>query len=272
MRYALQDYTRLTWSTNATNAGSTGGAYLKALEVRNNRTYYYKMSLGDTYQGIIGHETVNEYIVHRLLQQLGIPHLTYNLINALVNVDGRIFTTPINSSIEYKRKDETKVTVESWYRYNRKDNEEPYQTLARYGFSDYLDAMFLVDFLIVNRDRHGANIEMLYDAQDNLRIAPLYDHGVSFVAPYQNNVSAIATFDPMADVQTTNFVGRQSLYYNLSLIRKPVVVNALKEEALRCILREVQPYLTPQHIQKIYAIITGRYMYARNQAVLCEKR
>lgn len=42
--------------------------------------------------------------------------------------------------------------------------------------------MLAVDFLILNRDRHGANIEVLRNARARtLRIAPLFDHGLSLL-------------------------------------------------------------------------------------------
>lgn len=35
-------------------------------------------------------------------------------------------------------------------------------------------------FLICNRDRHGANIEILSDEKEKARPAPLFVHGLSF--------------------------------------------------------------------------------------------
>lgn len=42
--------------------------------------------------------------------------------------------------------------------------------------------MIAIDYLILNRDRHGANIEILRNARARiLRIAPLFDHGLSLL-------------------------------------------------------------------------------------------
>ena len=42
--------------------------------------------------------------------------------------------------------------------------------------------MIAVDYIILNRDRHGANIEVLRNSRaHSLRIAPLFDHGLSLM-------------------------------------------------------------------------------------------
>ncbi len=47
---------------------------------------------------------------------------------------------------------------------------------------DYIYIMLVVDFVILNRDRHGANIEVLRNSRDKtLRLAPLFDHGLSLL-------------------------------------------------------------------------------------------
>jgi len=38
--------------------------------------------------------------------------------------------------------------------------------------------MFLIDYLIANRDRHGSNLEVLRNEDDDsIRMAPLFDQG-----------------------------------------------------------------------------------------------
>ena len=45
-----------------------------------------------------------------------------------------------------------------------------------------VNEMFVIDYLVLNRDRHGANIEILRDLKTKtVRPAPLFDHGLSLV-------------------------------------------------------------------------------------------
>lgn len=46
--------------------------------------------------------------------------------------------------------------------------------------------MFLFDYLICNRDRHGANIEVLQKGE-NYRLAPIFDNGLSFLFSCYND-------------------------------------------------------------------------------------
>lgn len=51
----------------------------------------------------------------------------------------------------------------------------PHEFCVREGWKKYIDSMIAVDFLILNRDRHGANNEVLRNARAHtLRIAPLF--------------------------------------------------------------------------------------------------
>lgn len=84
-----QDMTHLSWS-KIRNSSGTAGSFLKAYSILGGRKTYYKLSNYDKARGVIGHECVNEIIVDRLLDILGIPHLHYQLIHA----DPTFVTTP----------------------------------------------------------------------------------------------------------------------------------------------------------------------------------
>lgn len=76
-----QDLTYLDWSLIRHSSG-TAGSFLKSYEEVTEHKIYYKLSDYDATKGIVGHESVNEIIVDRLLDILGIEHLHYRLINA----------------------------------------------------------------------------------------------------------------------------------------------------------------------------------------------
>ena len=69
-----------------------------------------------------GIECINELIVSRLMEILQIEHLSYDL--------------------------------------HRREKESPLEFFVRIGWQKYVYQMLLVDYLICNRDRHGANIEI----------------------------------------------------------------------------------------------------------------
>ena len=77
--------------------------------------------------------------------------------------------------------------------------------------------MILVDFLILNRDRHGANIEIIMGKNGTERMAPLFDHGLSFMF----NCSAeaeIEMFDVLEDKPVQSFIGSKSTKSNLKIL------------------------------------------------------
>ena len=82
----LQDLRYLNWSRTRKSSG-TAGSFLKSYEESGNRKIYYKLSDFDSVKGIVGHECINEIIVQRLLNILGIEHLNYILVHALVKIN-----------------------------------------------------------------------------------------------------------------------------------------------------------------------------------------
>ena len=254
--YTLEDLTRLNWQLNTT-ATNTGGSLLKAVEGRR----YYKLSTLSSY--ITGHESVNEIIVDRLLSQIGIPHVSYTGHNALIKVDGNLFTTFLCSSEDFKNLGESKIPLDLYYAINKKESESPESFMIRLGYQTYLNQLLFVDYLIVNRDRHGANLEVLTKAA-NLRLSPLFDHGLSFVGPYQNDLERIKDFDPLTDVQANNFFGTHSLESNLRLITSPVI---LQTDVINFteLFRDLEPFITAVHTSKITDIINARLHYAKQK-------
>ena len=97
----LQDLTYLNWS-HVRNSSGTAGTFLKSQSISDGKKVYYKASNFDSENGIVGHECVNEIIVDRLLTILGVEHLSYQLIHAAIDIDGRTFETWICASEDFK--------------------------------------------------------------------------------------------------------------------------------------------------------------------------
>ena len=178
--HELQDLEYLKWSKTRNSSG-TAGSFLKAYDDSGKIKKYYKLSDYDTLNGIVGHECVNEIIVGRLMDILGIEHLQYRLIHASVFIDDKKIETYLCESDDFKERNEAKVALEDFYVAEKYEKESPIDFCKRMGWEEYIYGMLVVDFLILNRDRHGANIEVLRDRKTkSLRLAPLFDHGLSF--------------------------------------------------------------------------------------------
>lgn len=215
-----QDLTYLSWS-KIRNSSGTAGTFLKAYSEFGGKKTYYKLSDYDTFKGIVGHESVNEIIADRLLTLLGIEHLSYRLIYADIILNGRTCTAYVCASDDFKQKGEDKTALDTYYELERLDGESPFDFCVRQGWENYIYEMLVVDFLILNRDRHGANIEVLRNKKKKtIRLAPLFDHGLSLLFQIKNDVSQLAKTDPLEDKRIQCYVGGNSAFDNLLLIPK----------------------------------------------------
>lgn len=216
----LQDMRHLDWAARKMSPG-TPGCFLKAYEEVNGKRLYYKLSNYDSYRGVFGHECVNELIVSRVMNVLGIPHVMYQLIHAQIILDGK--------------EEETSM----------------YQ-------------MFCIDYLIANRDRHGSNLEVLRnDEEDSVRIAPLFDQGVSLLFSTYGDEKLLENVDVMRDFPVNNYIGAKSLEYNLSLIPRGynLQIHTLKKEDRDYIFKDINNILSEKHINKIWEMIWKRWCY-----------
>lgn len=255
-----QDLTYLKWS-HARNSSGTAGTFLKSQSVVSGEKIYYKLSNYDSEKGIVGHECVNEIIVDRLLTILGVEHLEYQLIHADIELDGRIHETWLCASKDFKQKGETKAALDNYYQINRMANESRYEFCVNNGWQKYIDTMLAVDYLIMNRDRHGANIEVLRNARKHsLRIAPLFDHGLSFLCSCFRE-KEIERFDIAADKPCQNFIGSRSTLENLRLItdKNTVFESKLKPQDKEILFEDLSSVLSETHLNKIWDMLWLRW-------------
>lgn len=255
-----QDLTYLRWS-HARNSSGTAGTFLKSQSVISGEKIYYKLSNYDSEKGTIGHECVNEIIVDRLLTILGVEHLAYQLIHADVEIDGKIYDTWLCASKDFKKRGETKAALDNYYQINRNPDESRYEFCVNQGWKKYIDTMLVVDYLILNRDRHGANIEVLRNGREHtIRIAPLFDHGLSFLCSCYSD-EEIQKFDISEDKPCQNFIGSRSTWENLRLIKvkEPLFQTKLKLEDRETIFREVSFVLSEVHQDKIWNMLWERW-------------
>ena len=224
---------------------------------------FYKLSNYDAYQGIIGHECVNELIVDRLLTILGVEHLHYQLIHADVLIDRRSYDTFLCASEDFKKRGEDKIALDTYYQLERMEDESPLDFCVRSGWSDYIWKMLVVDFLILNRDRHGANIEVLRNSKERtIRLAPLFDHGISLLFNCYNDNDLLA-FDVMEDKPVQCFVGSRSAKENLSLIPKGNLpgLNPIRESSRNILFEGLEHVISRVHMDKIWDMLQRRWSF-----------
>ncbi len=265
-----QDMTYLSWSKIRHSSG-TAGSFLKATSELSGKKIYYKLSNFDQTRGVIGHECVNELIVDRLLDVLGIEHLHYQLIHADIELNGVQHEVYLCASEDFKARGESKVALDVYYESEHNEGETPLEFCIRQGWADFIYEMMVVDFLILNRDRHGANIEVLRNSRrKTIRLAPLFDHGLSLLFNSYTD-EQVAAFDVLQDKQTNTYIGSRSTLENLKLIPKDQCpkLNALRPEH-RAVLLEGLDGIIPQNLQdKIWDMIWKRWCVYED---LCNQR
>ena len=255
-----QDLTYLSWS-KIRNSSGTAGSFLKAYSELGGKKVYYKLSNYDSLRGITGHECVNEVIVDRLLEILGIPHLSYRLIHADVNINGQISEVYLCASDDFKAPGESKSALDTFYELEKRENETPLDFCVRNGWSEYIYRMLVTDYLILNRDRHGANIELLRNSRKkSIRPAPLFDHGLSLLFNCTTD-DAVSSFDIMADRPVNNFIGSRSPRENLNLIPADQMprLDPLKESDSAGILDGLDGIISETLKNKIWEMIWQRW-------------
>jgi len=257
-----QDLTYLSWS-KIRNSSGTAGSFLKSYSELGDKKTYYKLSDYDAVNGIVGHECVNELIVDRLLGILGIDHLNYQLIHADIMLNGKIEDVYLCASEDFKERGEDKTALDEYYEAEHLPEESIMDFCVRNGWGNYIYEMLIIDFLILNRDRHGANIEVLRNKKKRtIHLAPLFDHGLSFLCRSRTDED-IDAFDVMKDIPVQSYVGSHSAYSNLNLIPadKMPALNSLKESDKEKIMNGLEDIISQKLQDKIWDMIWKRWCY-----------
>ena len=119
--------------------------------------------------------------------------------------------------------------------------------------------MMLVDYLIANRDRHGANIEVIREAGGGVRLAPLFDNGLSFVFSCYGDERRVERFDPLEDVAANNYLGTRSLEENLRFVPADLALRPLEPRHRDLLFAGLEGVLPPAHQSKMWDIVWERW-------------
>lgn len=257
----VQDLKELDWAEKKLSPG-TPGCFLKAYKEQNGKRIYYKLSNYDSYRGIFGHECVNELIVSRLLDVLHVEHVKYILVHANIVIDRKEVETWITASENFRGPEEEKMPFDMFFDLYKREEESPLEFADRFGWGKSISQMLLIDYLIANRDRHGANIEILRNSRTGkVRLAPFFDQGVSLLFSTYGDESQLENFDVLQPIQANNFIGSKDLEYNLRFVKREdwAEINPLKEKDFEYIMKGMDKVLSPKHIEKIQEMIWKRW-------------
>ena len=244
--------------------GDTGsyGCYPKAMSEEQGIKMYYKCS--NFYTGALkfGDESWYEVICSRLFRHLGLPCVSYEIQEARIIVKGIDITTFLCVSDDFARGYDNKITFENFRMLNMKLSLD--DIISKYNFTEAINNMLIADFITMQRDRHGANIEVL-EKDGKYEIAPLFDNGLTFFSPYpsydERNINRVVTYDLLNDIPVNNYIGERSLYENLYRLKKPVKVNSLFDDDIDDILRGIE--MPEEYLDAIHKMIRIRYNWLR---------
>lgn len=185
------------------------------------------------------------------------------MIHAEITVNDKNIDTYLCKSEDFKKIGENKAALDTFYEAEHLAHETPMEFCIRNGWEKYVYEMLVVDFLILNRDRHGANIEVLRNSEEKtLRLASIFDHGLSLLFSCHTE-EAVEKFDIMQDRPVQCFVGSYYSQQNLQLIprEKMPQLHPLQEKH-KAILLEGLDGIIPRYLQeKIWNMIWKRWLY-----------
>ena len=259
------DLRDLEWGSGQYSDGQRYTSRLATM-TRNGRQYYLKLSSYDAENGVFtGHESLNEVVVSRFLDLLGIEHTKYEPVYADILLDGRERTALLCCSEDFCAPDETRESLDVCFGKHSLPGESPLDFCKRIGIADYIYRMLFVDYLIMNRDRYAYNIEILTN-EKGLRPAPLFDHGLSLLCKCRTE-EEMQAFDVMKDDFSLAYIGIWRVGKNLNLIPDdrfdelcPPVI-----EVTDSIFDGLEEMMSPVHRRKILEMLNRRLLYLQSE-------
>lgn len=144
------------------------------------------------------------------------------------------------------------------------------QLITNIGIWYDIKKMIIADFLTLQRDRHGGNIELLNNGK-RYELSPLFDNGSSLLATYPSASGVdISKFDVLADYPVNNYIGTRSLYQNLKYIDTPIRVNTLYKTDKEAIFYDLDGILPKEYTDVIWKMLVYRYTYLRQRGFIID--
>lgn len=267
MSKQLMDLRHVRWGD--WRQGATSGVFPKEKIGRK----YYKLSAYSTDVQVYGIQSISEVIASRVANILGIECVEYRLVPAIVRLNKKEFKTILCESDDYNTIDEGVMVFEDLYmsRIRTKGEISTLDFAKELGIQDDVYRMFILDYLINNIDRHGRNNEILVDERGKMRLAPLFDHGLSL---FSSKIDADLVDSLDSDQMAVNsFVGGHKLRDNLGLIDSPIRLRGLKLSDKEGIFEGLAGYISIERIEFIWRCLLRRFEVLREyERILCFTR
>lgn len=265
------DLTNLKWSLSRESSG-TAGSFYKSYDIIAGKKRYYKLSSLGSDGSIDGNECIYEIIARNICRTLHYEHLEYSLLEATVMLDDNTYQTFLCRSGDFKLPGDKKITLENFYALNHLHGENITDLLKRFGFWQKYEDILLLDYLIFNRDRHGANVELLWNTS-GYRLAPIFDNGLSFFAPIDRYPEMMEVYDMHKSGPANNYVGKKDTRANLDLVPDNKILKVLKSDIVSGLFTDIPDYaMTPGLKQRIQEFLQVKlkdlevYYASRNES------
>ena len=223
----------------------TGGMLFKAyLDGK-----FYKLSSFSPDIGFFGMESVIEEVCSNYLVKLGFNCVVQKCILGRVVINDAEYITTVSVSEDYNKANLAKVPFDIYC-----GTRAPLSVIRSNGWFKDIERMFIADYLICNRDRHGANIEVLSDNS----LSPLFDHGNSLLGSRLDREDQIQSFNVSSTFRVNNFIGYSTLEENLSLVEHPIRLPIIDYDSL---FDNVKRYCSSLYIAKTIELLKYRREY-----------
>ena len=259
----MKDYTDLQWTYSSS---SSGGQYLKSEKTVNGKLYYYKLS--DYFYGTFrSHESALEVFTSRLGIYLGLPVLKYTGSRAKISLDGREYETFVSRSKNFCPSGGTSIPLVTYYNINKLPKESPLEFCRRTGMTEYIDKVIIFDYLIMNIDRHGRNIEMIING-NQITPSPIFDNGRCLTFGCGNRTYNIKKYDYKSPGMGNNFVGSIDLERNLSNVSRQYILPELCDEIRPKLFHGLHSEFTSEHRDILWEALKYRYNILKSKGVI----
>ena len=231
---------------------------------------YYKLSAYNPDFGIYGIQSMSEVIASRVGKIIGIDCVEYRLVPALVRLNNIEMETLLCESDDYNSKDEGILVFEDIYtsRIRVMGDISPLEFCREIGIHDEVYRMFVLDYLINNIDRHGRNIEILVDDRGVMRLAPLFDFGLSLFSSKRDE----DLVDSLDSDQTlsNSFVGGSNLRGNLGLRDSQITLRGFNLSHREALFDGLGEYISQERVEFLWTCLQRRFnVLLECEAVLC---
>lgn len=252
--------------SDALHVDSSAGNLLKWTINENNKTIFIKTSTYNSYNNIWLYESYSEIINCRLFKELGIKNTLMYYPCKIMLDNGEI--TLGCYSYSFLKEDETYISLAHLHKIGKLQNYmftgidgykqciSDVKTVLNIDYTNELNKIIILDYLVLNEDRHTGNFGFIYNYRTNkFKIAPIFDNG--------NSLFSLKNIEGMSYTQKLdNYVKSKPFYYKhemqLNMLNTKIKLNHNIEGTLQYIEELNKLGLDTQRIEFIKTLLITR--------------